>query len=227
MTAPWCDGDRLSKIHTRSIELILSEQSAMGSYPACPAFPVYRYAWLRDGSFIAEAMSRVGRPASATAFFDWCAMVITDRADRIEDLLRRSADGQEIPIGEFLPTRYRLDGSEATEAGEQWWDFQLDGYGMWLWALGRHIRRHGLDGRRWAKAIELTVAYLLRFWSFPCYDWWEEHCEHRHPSTLAAIHAGLVATLARSITDWPRRRRPHARRSAVAFAKPAYVTATW
>jgi hypothetical protein len=191
----------LSRVFTRSVGLILSGQSPAGSYPACPAYPVYRYSWLRDGSFIAESMSRAGHPASATAFFDWCATAITDRRTRIESLLERSARGQEIPLGDFLPTRYRLDGADAVDATEQWWNFQLDGYGMWMWAVGQHVKRYGCDPHRWAGAIRLTVRYLGCFWHLPCYDWWEEHSDHRHTSTLAAIHAGLSAALSSSVLD--------------------------
>ena len=32
-------------------------------------------------------------------------------------------------------------------------------------------------------------------WSQPCYDWWEEHPDHEHVSTLGAIAAGLDAVL--------------------------------
>ncbi|MEV4251823.1 glycoside hydrolase family 15 protein [Spirillospora sp. NPDC049652] len=195
------DTDLLTRVYERSLEVILSEQAASGAYPACPAYPVYRYSWLRDGSFIAESMSRVGQRASATAFYDWCATVITDRADRIENLLRAAEAGETIPLSAFLPTRYRLDGSDADTSDEQWWDFQLDGYGMWLWTAGQHVRRHQCDPRRWEEAVVLTARYLVRFWDRPCYDWWEEHPEERHTSTLAAVHAGLRGALDLGLLD--------------------------
>jgi isomaltose glucohydrolase len=186
----------LAKIFRRSVQVILAGQADTGGYMASPSYRVYRYSWLRDGSFIAESMSRAGHSASATAFFDWCACVITDRAGRIDGLLHRSATGRDIPPGDLLPARYRLDGADADDPAEQWWNFQLDGYGMWLWAASQHMKRHGVDSGRWRAAIALTVRYLNRFWHLPCYDWWEEHSEHRHTSTLAAIHAGLSAVLA-------------------------------
>lgn len=185
----------LAKIFRRSVQVILDGQSDTGGYTASPSYRVYRYSWLRDGSFIAESMSRAGQLASATAFFDWCAGVITDRTERIDGLLRRSAAGRDIPSGDLLPARYRLDGTDADDPAEQWWNFQLDGYGMWLWAARQHVLRYGMDSRKWETAIALTVRYLNRFWHHPCYDWWEEHSEHRHTSTLAAIHAGLSAAL--------------------------------
>lgn len=163
MTPVRHDGEGLGRIFTRSVDIILSGQSDAGAYAACPSYPVYCYSWLRDGSFIAESMSRAGHRASASAFFDWCTGVITDRAWRINRVLRRSAEGRDIPIDDLLPARYRLDGTDADDAAEQWWNFQLDGYGMWLWAAGQHAKRHGLDPRHWAAAITLTVRYLNCF----------------------------------------------------------------
>ncbi len=176
----------------RSIALINSQQHASGAFPACATYPVYRYAWLRDGAFVADGMSRHGQAASATRFLDWCATVITDRADRIEDLVTRLQDGQHVDVQEFLPTRYTLDGHDGTEG---WWDFQLDGYGTWLWALAEHLRRTGVPASDYSDAVRLTVRYLAATWHLSCYDWWEEHPQHVHVATLAAVAAGLSAAL--------------------------------
>jgi GH15 family glucan-1,4-alpha-glucosidase len=50
-----------------------------------------------------------------------------------------------------------------------------------------------LELSRWQAGIEVAVDYLVAFWDRPCYDWWEEHVERRHVSTLAAIYGGLAA----------------------------------
>src|SRR5882672_10670260 len=181
---------RLVALVRHSLSVIESNQAATGAYPASPNFPVYRYCWFRDGAFIADAMSRVGRSESADAFFDWCARVVEARADRIDELVERRARREHIASEEFLPCRYTLDGGESTE---EWWEFQLDGYGTWLWSLDQHAERRGVSPERHARAAELTVRYLTVFWDEPCYDWWEEHAEHRHTSTLAALHGGLDA----------------------------------
>jgi GH15 family glucan-1,4-alpha-glucosidase len=177
----------------RSVEIIAEHQDVGGAYPASPTFPVYRHSWLRDGAFIADAMSRAGAVESAGAFFTWCVRVIADRADRIAALVARAARGEPVPTADHLPTRFTLDGCEV---GEEWWDFQLDGYGAWMWALEAHVRRHGTAPAGVLTAVEPCVAYLAAFWSEPCYDWWEEHAEGVHPSTLAAISAGLRAAVA-------------------------------
>jgi isomaltose glucohydrolase len=184
------DQERIGSLVRHSVEVIEANQAPSGAYTASPNFAVYRYSWFRDGAFIADAMSRAGRPESADAFHDWCDRVIVSRAGQIQSLRGRRARGERIPPEDFLPCRYTLEGEESLD---DWWEFQLDGYGMWLWALDQHAIRHGLSLHEHAEAAELTVRYLTTFWVEPCYDWWEEHPDHRHSSTLAALHGGLSA----------------------------------
>jgi len=181
----------LAAIAEESRALILHWQDAGGAYPASPTFSVYRgFAWLRDGSFIADAMSAAGEADSATAFFDWVAGVLLERSDRVAEIVNAAAGGTPVPDDRMLPTRFRLDG---TDGDDEWWDFQLDGYGTWLWAAAAHARRHGIALSRWSAAIGLTIDYLASSWERPCYDWWEEHSEHVHVSTLGCIASGLRA----------------------------------
>ncbi len=189
------DREQLLGLARHSVKRIRASQDTGGAYLASPNFPVYRFSWLRDGAFIADAMSRAGKVASAEAFFGWCADVVVARRDRIASLLARRARDEPIETAEFLHTRYTVDGRES---GEDWTDFQLDGYGAWLWALGLHRRRHGLDVGRLMPGAELSARYVEAFWDHPSYDWWEEHPDHRHTSTLAALYAGLDAA-----SEWP------------------------
>ena len=184
--------DDLPALLDRSLALIGQHQAATGAYLASPTFGPYRYSWLRDGAFIADAVSRSGDPSSADRFFGWCARVITARRPRIEALLVRDDAGEAIAIEEHLHARFTVDGQEADEP---WWTFQLDGYGTWVWALEAHHRRHGSDLTGYEEALLLTVRYLVGFWDEPCYDWWEEHATQRHTSTLAAVVAGLEAAV--------------------------------
>ena len=183
----------LDGLLARSRELILAAQRPSGAYPASEAFPAYRgYCWLRDGAFIADAMSSAGEADSAGAFFDWCAGAVAARRDRIGRIVAAARAGRPLPDGDMLPTRFRFDGSDGDD---DWWDFQLDGYGTWLWAVVAHARRHALDLTPWAEALRLTVDYLVSSWSRPCFDWWEEHDEHVHVSTLGCVAAGLRAAI--------------------------------
>ncbi|MBW9095399.1 hypothetical protein JNB62_17090 [Microbacterium jejuense] len=184
---------RIRALAERSIRLITDLQTPEGAYPASPTFSAYvGYSWLRDGAFIADAASAVGRIDSATRFFQWCADVIGRRADHIRWIAAETRAGRPPAAEHMLPARFTFAGEDGAD---EWWDFQLDGYGTWLWALTEHLERHGLDAAPFRPAVELTVDYLAASWQRPCYDWWEEHSQHVHVSTLACIAAGLDGAL--------------------------------
>ena len=174
-----------------SVSLITGLQTPDGAYPASPTFSAYQgYCWFRDGSFITDAMSSVGEVDSAEAFFTWCDRVVLRHQDRIEAAIDAACQGRPLPDSQMLPARFTFDGDIG---GDDWWDFQLDGYGTWLWAVVEHCRRHDRDHGRWKQSINLTAEYLVSSWKRPCFDWWEEHCEQVHVSTLGCIAAGLRA----------------------------------
>jgi len=198
VSLPHLRRDAIRELVDASIAVIESEQAPSGAYPACPTFPVYRFAWFRDGAFTADGVGQHGRSGSAQAFHEWAAGVVTARRDRIEQLVADVAAERPVPVERYLPTRFALDG---TDSGEQWWDFQLDGYGTWLWALQRHLDRTGIDAGAFAEAIGLTTRYLAATWSTPCYDWWEEHPDECHVATLLSIHAGLRAAVVTGVLD--------------------------
>ncbi|MDL9980946.1 glycoside hydrolase family 15 protein [Microbacterium sp. ASV49] len=199
VTVPAIDDRTISTLARHSIRLITSLQTPEGAYPASPTFSAYvGYSWLRDGAFIADAASAAGRADSASRFFDWCADVITRRGDAIRAIVRESRAGRQPASEHMLPARFTFAGDDGAD---EWWDFQLDGYGTWLWALSQHVERHSLDAERWRPAVALTVEYLLASWERPCYDWWEEHAQHVHVSTLACIVGGLDAIARAGLVD--------------------------
>ena len=176
-------------LQRRSRDVITGLQAGNGAYPASPTFSAYQgYCWFRDGSFIADGMSADGDAGSATAFHDWCANVVQRHAPTIREAVAAAEAGTPLPGSRMLPTRFTMAGGLGDD---EWWDFQLDGYGTWLWAVAEHARRHQVDPGRWRPAVELVVDYLLSSWQRPCYDWWEEHSEQVHVSTLGCIAAGL------------------------------------
>jgi isomaltose glucohydrolase len=156
----------LADLRQASVATIRAGQSPSGGYVACPTFAQYRFFWLRDGSFIADAMSRVGEVESAEAFFSWVTRIV------------------EAGLG--FDARYTLDGERDPT---DWPHRQHDGWGLWLWALREHAGRHG-GGGRWREAAAATAAHLERVREEPCVDWWEER-EGVHAATLACIAAGL------------------------------------
>jgi GH15 family glucan-1,4-alpha-glucosidase len=148
----------------RSVEVILAGQSPSGGYVASPNFEQYRYSWLRDGSFIADAMRETGQVQSADRFFDWCAHVVLAR-----------------PTGPW-DARYTLDGQPDPSP---WPKLQIDGLGLFLGAL----RRRG-GSARWDEAATIVARWLEHHWAEPCVDWWEER-EGIHAATLWCVGNGL------------------------------------
>jgi len=146
--------------------VIRAGQSPEGGYVASPTFAQYGFSWLRDGSFIADAMSRAGEVESAEAFFDWVARIVM--------------------AGRGFDARYTLAGERDWSA---WPHRQHDGWGLWLWAVREHCARHGRP-HRWGDAARLTAAHLETVRAEPCIDWWEERLGV-HAATLACIAAGL------------------------------------
>lgn len=197
--------DDIRRLAEHSIRLITRLQTPEGAYPASPTFSAYvGYSWLRDGSFIADAASVAGAVGSATRFFDWCADTLERRTDQIGAIVRASQEGRPPRGEQMLPARFTFAGDDGAD---DWWDFQLDGYGTWIWALGEHLQRHRLDGDRYHQAVELTVDYLVASWRRPCYDWWEEHAQHVHISTLACIAAGFEAAIGHGLVSGGRAQR--------------------
>jgi len=180
-------------LYQQSIDIILKNQHRSGAYIASPNFPTYAYSWFRDGSFIAYAMDRAGYYESSRQFHLWCGKVIERQARKIDSLVLQKINGAEIKTEEYLPARFNLNGSSI---GDDWTDFQLDGYGSWLWSLSEHCRQKTDENllRAVTPAVELILKYLINFWDTPCYDCWEEHLEAIHPYTLASIYAGLLST---------------------------------
>jgi GH15 family glucan-1,4-alpha-glucosidase len=181
----------MGDLFQHSIEIILENQSASGAYPACPTFPTYRYSWFRDGSFIAYAMDLAGEHESATRFHDWAARIVNRYADVVGRAVAKAGHGEALDEADVLHTRYTVAGEPASEA---WPNFQLDGFGTWLWALGEHVRLSERDlPAAWCRASGLAADYLGALWRRPCYDCWEEFPGQVHTYTLAAIYAGLRA----------------------------------
>lgn len=181
-----------SKLFEKSIDVILKNQSAWGSYIASPGFPTYFYSWLRDGSYIAHAMDRVGQYESSAAFFRWVGRAITRYAGKVDEMEKRTAAGQPVDNDLILHTRFTLEGLEGT-LDDTWGNFQIDGYGTWLWALASHARCSGDNAllKELQEPIQVTLHYLSIVWQKPNYDCWEEHPEYLHPYTLACVYGGL------------------------------------
>jgi len=204
---------RTDPLARRSVSVLLEGQSATGAFVASPAFPVYRFAWLRDGAFCAHALDAAGEAAAARAFHGWAAGTILAHRALFEDAIARveagaMADGGPADAPPHMPpARYTLQGTLEQERpqgdadaasgrdgeGEPWPNFQIDGYGMWLWALAEHLASEPVPSAL-RPAVTLVARYLERVWPLRCFDCWEEWGGGEHASTLGAVVAGLEAS---------------------------------
>lgn len=176
----------------RSVALLVAAQTELGAIPASTVHDVYRYGWLRDGSWCAHALDRAGEASAAAAWHAWVSRTVLAHRERVEEAVSAvRADAVDGRV--MLPARFTLAGSEEApgDTEEDWPNFQTDCYGFWLWALADHIRRGGLLDDTSAAAAQLVVDYLLEAGETPCFDCWEEHPGNVHTSTLAAVAAGL------------------------------------
>jgi GH15 family glucan-1,4-alpha-glucosidase len=184
----------------RSIEVLKAGQAASGAFVASPAFTVYRYAWLRDGAFCAHALDVVGEREAAAAWHRWVVRSIEAHRELIGSATRRAADGETPPPESMPPARYTLDGTrEQPDDDDPWPNFQIDGYGMWLWTLEAHLGGDTIPAEL-ASTVGLIAAYLEATWRLKCFNCWEEFDGGEHASTLAAVFAGLQAA-ARLLDD--------------------------
>jgi GH15 family glucan-1,4-alpha-glucosidase len=174
------------------IETVLRNQHKSGSYISCPHFASYKYCWLRDGSFTAVAMDLAGHGSSADRYFGWTAEIIEKLEKEADQLIKAVNKGEPLLNNEFLPSRFTLDGQKVND---EWPDFQLDGYGIWLWAIAKHFDLYAQSRviKKYMKSVNIVVKYLVNVWNLPNYNCWEENGEQINTSTLACIYGGLNA----------------------------------
>ncbi|MBU2597989.1 MAG: glycoside hydrolase [Actinobacteria bacterium] len=177
-------------LYKKSIQIIKTNQHKSDSYIASPDFESYRYCWLRDGTFTAYAMDKACEYESAERFHRWVNSVIKRYSYKIVDILKKLNKNENINPNDFLPTRYTLEGYESNQ---KWANFQLDGYGIWLWGLAQHIKFTGNKNFliEFKESINIIKKYLSLLWNHNNYDCWEENLDKVHVSTLACIYGGL------------------------------------
>lgn len=189
-----------------SLKFLEEQQLPGGAFLASPSFSTYAYCWLRDGSFIAYSLLRWNREQACRRFLAWVASTVEARESSVAAVESSLAAGVAPVKTLTLPTRYTAEGEAAQD---DWPNFQIDGYGTWLWLLGEYLDLaapgQGIP-MEWRKSVELSLRYLKAVWTFPNFDCWEEHGEGVHPATLACIYGGVQAmarlTGRSDLEDW-------------------------
>lgn len=138
-------------------------------------------------------MLRIGHVESCHRFIRWVNNVIVRQRETVEKLSiwQEHHPGAIPPEHLILPTRYTMNGAVGED--EDWPNFQIDGYGTWLWLVSEYVNavndRTVLQECR--EGISLTITYLSGLWQLPNYDCWEEYSDRIHLSTLACVGGGL------------------------------------
>jgi GH15 family glucan-1,4-alpha-glucosidase len=178
-----------------AVAAMLACQQDNGALVASPDFEQYHYCWLRDSSFAAYALDRCGEHEASARYHEWASAAIAGVGQQIDAAVARRLAGTSIDQHLLPPTRFALDGSVAAD---DWPNYQIDGYGTWLWALREHLRQTGQGSlpRRLRGSALLAARYLAAFALDACYDVWEENGDGVHSSTLACVYGGLVAAAA-------------------------------
>lgn len=173
----------------RSLAILRAGQAPSGAFLASPTFPTYRYSWFRDGTFIAHALDLWGEHDAARRYYHWGVEVVLGH--RQAALAALAGPAHRAPR-QYLHTRYTVDG---TIGNDDWPNFQLDGFGTFLWGMAEHLVLTGIQAApaRWLECVDLLIAYLGHLWRAPGYDCWEEFPDKVHLATVAALAAGLRA----------------------------------
>jgi GH15 family glucan-1,4-alpha-glucosidase len=187
--------DGFEELVARSIRAMLASQRPSGAFIASPDFSQYQYCWLRDGSFIAYALDRAGEHESSDRFHRWCASSVDHIAPLMEAAVERAQLGKPIDPSAMPPARFSANG---LVVNDDWPNFQVDGYGTWLWSLREHLERSGADSLpiQLVPAVERVALYLAEIGTVPCFDVWEESGGSVHTATLGCVYAGLAAASA-------------------------------
>jgi isomaltose glucohydrolase len=175
-----------------SVRTLLDFQSESGAFVASPDFAQYHYCWLRDASFVAHALDRVGESEAAMRYHRWVANAIERIAPTLALAVERTRARQPIDADEMPPARFSLTGATVSD---DWPNFQIDGYGTWLWSLRAHLDRTPSEDlhSRVLPAVAQTAPYLAALALSPCFDVWEEDGGSTHMSTFACVYGGLTA----------------------------------
>jgi GH15 family glucan-1,4-alpha-glucosidase len=194
------DSDR-PRLVAASVAAMLRYQSPQGSFVASPDFGQYQFCWLRDASFVGYALDEAGEREAVACYHRWVARALAPlgaamadvwHTDRLRGGIREAGRAEPAAAHRLPPARFALDG---TAVLDDWPNFQIDGYGTWIWSLREHVERTGdrelLDEIR--PVVAATWRYLDAVALDPCFDVWEEHGDQVHTSTLACVYAGLSA----------------------------------
>jgi GH15 family glucan-1,4-alpha-glucosidase len=140
----------------------------------------YRYSWIRDAAFTAQAFYNLGHEAEARAYLSWFLDLCS--ATEPEDVqplygLHGESDLEERELDHLTGYRHSAPVRIGNAAKDQ---LQLDVYGEILDAV-YEISRYGIemDEDDW-EAVRAVADYVTEVWDRPDEGIWEVRCEPKH-----------------------------------------------
>jgi GH15 family glucan-1,4-alpha-glucosidase len=142
-------------------------------------------------SFNAYALDLADEHAASSRYHLWVNRAVAGIAQAIDDVIDAHDRGEALSPLDMPPARFALDGSVVVD---DWPNFQIDGYGTWLWSLGQHLDATGNVAvpEEYLDSVRRVARYLVAFCFSPCWDVWEENGDAVHTSTLACVYGGLM-----------------------------------
>jgi GH15 family glucan-1,4-alpha-glucosidase len=177
----------------------------------------YRYCWIRDSTFLINALLQFGCRAEAQALFWWFMHATALTAPRLKVLYRldggADAPEQELPLAGYRSSKPVRTGNRAIE------QMQLDIYGdlletAWVYGSGSHTIDHDTGAR-----LEAIADYVCEIWRRRDSGIWEVRGEEQHfthSKVMCWVALDRAIRLARE-GDVPRRHVPRWEREAAAI----------
>jgi GH15 family glucan-1,4-alpha-glucosidase len=150
----------------------------------------YRYVWVRDASWTAEALTTLGYEDEAGAYLTWAINAMRTSRPRIRSLYTLYGNGG-VPEREVAGLRGYRDARPVRKGNAAVGQRQLDNWGHIVdmaYSLAR--RRGGLDRETW-QGVSSLVRFVARSWREPDHGIWEVRSAPRH-----FVHSKVMAWVA-------------------------------
>lgn len=141
----------------------------------------YRYSWIRDSSFTAQALFDLGHKDEALEYFHWFHRICESKKNPSEIQIMYGLHGDMDLTEEVLSHLSGYKNSRPVRIGNgAAKQKQLDIYGELIEAFFETYRyERGIPDRAWNLISQITN-YVCEIWNTPDYGIWEVRCEPKH-----------------------------------------------
>lgn len=156
---------------------VAAPTTSLPEWPGGPRNWDYRYSWVRDSSFILEALLKSGYLDEGTAYFDWMLYQVLEGGPL--QVVYGVHGERELPEA-TLPLRGYRDSRPVRIGNGAVTQRQLDIYGSLLEAAWTYVAAGGiLTPNEW-EGLEALVEEVIQSWRKPDAGLWERRSEEKH-----------------------------------------------